>query len=95
MAPWQNGMYLPDMVVSERVLKEQARHIKQNHQIDIEVPPPDSLAMESLSLLDVLAPQDFMPVPEEIRGNPSLCRELDMGRHRADLTSQLASQPAA
>lgn len=95
VAHWQNGMYLPDMVVSERVLKEQARYIKQNHQIDIEAPPPDSLAMESLSLLDVLAPQNFMPVPEEIRGNPSLFKELDMDRQRADLTSRLASQPAA
>lgn len=64
VAHWQNGMHLRDRGVSERALKEQARYIKQNHQIDIETPPPDWLAMESLSLMDDLAAQNFMPVAE-------------------------------
>lgn len=94
VAHWQNGMRLLDMVASERVLKEQARYIKLNHQIDIEAPPPDSLMVESLSLMDVLAPQNFMPVPDEIRSKPSLFGEIDMEHHRAILEAQLARQAA-
>lgn len=94
VAHWQNGMHLPDMFVSERALKEQARHIKQNYQIDIEAPPPDSLVVESLSLMDVLAPQNFMPVPAEIRSNPELFKEIDMAHHRATVEAQLASKAA-
>ena len=90
VAHWQNGMELLDMVASERVLKEQARYIWHNHKIDIiKGERPDSLN-ESLSLVDVLAPKQFMPVPAVIRDNPNLFHSVDMGKHRKKLAEQLA-----
>ena len=89
VAHWQNGMELLDMVASERVLKEQARYIWQNHQIDIAAPPPDTVN-EALSLVDVLAPKKFIPVPAVIRDNPNLFHTVDMNRHRKKLAEQLA-----
>ena len=78
------------MVASERVLKEQARYIWHNHKIDIiKGERPDSLN-ESLSLVDVLAPKQFMPVPAVIRDNPNLFHSVDMGKHREKLAEQLA-----
>lgn len=89
VAHWQNGMELLDMVASERVLKEHARYIWQNHQIDIIWGErPDSIN-ESLSLVDVLAPKQFMPVPENIRGNPTLFHMTDMVEIRADLQKRI------
>ena len=90
VAHWQNGMELRDMVVSERVLKEHARYIWQNHKIDIiKGERPDSIN-ESLSLVDVLAPKQFMPVPPVIRDNPNLFHTVDMNKHRKKLAEQLA-----
>ena len=90
VAHWQNGMELLDMVASERVLKEQARYIWQNHKIDIiKGERPDSIN-ESLSLVDVLAPKKFMPVPAVIRNNPNLFHSVDMDKHRKKLAEQLA-----
>ena len=78
------------MVASERVLKEQARYIWQNHKIDIiKGERPDSIN-ESLSLVDVLAPKKFMPVPAVIRNNPNLFHSVDMDKHRKKLAEQLA-----
>lgn len=90
VAHWQNGMELLDMVASERVLKEHARYIRQNHQIDIDAPPPD-MVNEALSLVDVLAPKKFIPVPALIRDNPNLFHTVDMDRHRKKLAEQLAA----
>lgn len=90
VAHWQNGMELLDMVASERVLKEQARYIWQKHQIDIAAPPPDTVN-EALSLVDVLAPKKFIPVPAVIRDNPNLFHTVDMERHRKKLAEQLAA----
>ncbi len=90
VAHWQNGMELLDMVASERVLKEQARYIWQKHQIDIAAPPPDTVN-EALSLVDVLAPKNFIPVPAVIRDNPNLFHAVDMERHRKKLAEQLAA----
>eukprot|EP01030_Chromulinospumella_sphaerica_P009499 gene9499-9308_t len=90
VAHWQNGMELLDMVASERVLKEQARYIWHNHKIDIiKGERPDSLN-ESLSLVDVLAPKQFMPVPAVILDNPNLFHSVDMDKHRKKLAEQLA-----
>ena len=91
VAHWQNGMELLDMVASERVLKEQARYIWQNHKIDIiKGERPDSIN-ESLSLVEVLAPKQFMPVPPVIRDNPNLFHAVDMEKQRKELAEQLAA----
>lgn len=89
VAHWQNGMHLPDMVISERVLREHARYLKKlPRPIDIDAPPPDSV-IEPMSLVDVLVPKNFMPVPAEIRSNPALFFEADMVKHREMLQKQM------
>lgn len=88
VAHWQNHMHLPDMVVSERVLKEHAKFIWDNYKIDIFGPPPDMMNV-SMSLYDIFKPENFMPVPAEIRSNPALFHEIDMDEFRAKLQKQL------
>ena len=84
VAHWQNHMHLLDMVKSERVLKEHARYIRQNHQINIFAPPPDDIHVPMM-LGDILSPENFIPVPAKIRSNPRLFFELDMRAERQRL----------
>lgn len=84
VAHWQNHMNLRNMVKSERVLKEHARYIWQNHQINIFAPPPDDIQVPMM-LNDILAPENFIPVPTKIRSNPKLFFELDMEAERKRL----------
>lgn len=84
VAHWQNRMPLLDMVVSERVLKEHAKYIWDNHKINISGPQPDEMNVP-MSLYDILKPENFMPVPADIRSNPALFHEVDMDKYRADL----------
>jgi hypothetical protein len=90
VAHWQNHMNLRDMVVSDRVLKEQAAYIKANHGINIFGPQPDEMNMP-MSISDLLCPTNFMSVPAEIRANPKLFFEMDMDAVRANLSRRVGS----
>lgn len=90
VAHWQNHMNLRDMVVSDRVLKEQAAYIWTNHKINILGPQPDEMNMP-MSLSELLSPINFMPVPAEIRANPTLFFEMDMDAVRANLGHRVGS----
>ena len=91
VAHWQNRMPLLDMVVSERVLKEHAKYIWDNHKIDIDGPPPDEMNVP-MSLSDILKPENFMPVPAAIRSNPALFHEVDMEVRRFELQKLLDAE---
>lgn len=84
IAHWQNHVNLRDMLKSERVLKDHARYIWQNHKINIFAPPPDDIHVPMM-LGDIVSPENFIPVPAKIRSNPTLFFELDMAAERKRL----------
>jgi hypothetical protein len=88
VAHWQNGEHLPDMVKSERVMKHHKAYLLHHHQISLDGESPD-VVRETMSLADVLAPENFMPVPEIVRNNPALFYELNMDEERRKLKSRV------
>ena len=87
---WQNGEDLLDMVKSSRILKQQKAYLRINHNINLNAPAPDQFR-GSMSLIDILAPQNFIPVPDVIRNNPALFYELPMDDVRAKLRRRVGS----
>ncbi len=85
VAHWQNGEVLQDMVKSERVLKEHKRYLKTHHnKLDLDAQPPHPFH-DSMSLYDILSPENFLPVPKAIRENPALFYQIDMEKERRSL----------
>ncbi|PKO62613.1 MAG: hypothetical protein CVU24_03280 [Betaproteobacteria bacterium HGW-Betaproteobacteria-18] len=87
---WQNSENLLDMVKSSRVLKLQKAYLLKHHFISLDSQPPGH-DFESMSLMDILAPENFIPVPEVIRTNPDLFYERDMDQIRATLHREAGS----
>lgn len=88
VAHWQNGEVLLDMVKSERVLKEHMRYLWNYHnKLDLEAQPPHPFH-DSMSLHDILSPENFLPVPKVIRDNPALFYQIDMEKERRSLRKQ-------
>lgn len=84
VAHWQNHMNLIDMAKSERVLQEQKAYLWRNHKINLNAPPPGDVIVP-MQLSEILSPENFLPVPAEIRRNPNLFFEEDMEAMRTDL----------
>ncbi|BDT66117.1 hypothetical protein os1_02700 [Comamonadaceae bacterium OS-1] len=91
VAHWQNDMCLEDMVISDRVLKEHAAYIWNNHRINIKGPSPDSMHVP-MSLYDILSPKNFIPVPPDIRNSPVLFHEEDMDSNRSSIQRRLIQE---
>ena len=90
VAHWQNCENLLDMVKSDRVLKLQMAYLKLHHNINVDAPAPGEFH-EAMSLVDILSPENFIPVPEVIRNNPELFYQLNMGNVRRKFRSRAGS----
>lgn len=90
VAHWQNCENLLDMVKSVRVLKLQMAYLKLHHNINVDAPAPGEFH-EAMSLMDILSPENFIPVPEVIRSNPELFYQLNLSNERRNLRSRAGS----
>jgi hypothetical protein len=78
---WQRGRDVLKMLDgNENAYKKARAYLRKNHSIDIEAPPPREEIEQRIEVGELLRPQNFLPVPERIRKNPSIFYEIDMER---------------
>jgi len=79
VAHWQNGMSARDFFKSDRTLRQHQSFIKNNfHSIDILGPAPVTIDGD-IDLMDLISPDNFVPIPDEIQADKHALFEEDMG----------------
>jgi hypothetical protein len=87
---WQHGHDLLRMLDGDKnQLSRHRSYLRNNHSIDIYGPPPVEIEGR-VELGEILSPENFVPVPREIRADPALFFEYDMEAERARIRRRLA-----
>ncbi|MBF3487576.1 hypothetical protein ISF52_01245 [Burkholderia pseudomallei] len=78
VAFWQDGGdMLPYYDHNTRTFRRHRHFLKEHCSIDIGGPPPGQIDV-SVQVGDILAPENFIPVPDAIRGDAQLMYSMDM-----------------
>ena len=87
---WMHGQNVLKVLDGDK--SEYSRHrsfLLKNFSLDIYGPPPTEIE-NRVELGEILSPENFVPVPDEIRADPSLFFDRDMDAERRGLEERLA-----
>ena len=82
---WMHGQNVLKMLDGDE--SEYSRHrsfLRNNYKIDIKGPPPTEIE-NRVELGEILSPENFVPVPDDIRADPTLYFDRDMDAERRGL----------
>ncbi|MDF3838551.1 phage/plasmid replication protein, II/X family [Cupriavidus basilensis] len=89
VAFWQNGGdMLPYFDHNERTFGRHRKFLREKYSIDIGGLPPSEIEVPA-QIGDILAPENFVPVPEAIRRDPQLFHSLNMRNEWNELCDQM------
>lgn len=86
---WMHGQNVLKMLDGDK--SEYSRHrgfLLKNYSLDIYGPPPTEIE-DRVELGEILSPENFVPVPDEIRADPALFFDRDMDAERQWLEDEL------
>ena len=86
LAHWQNRLKVRDFLESQQVADKHRRYLKNRLGVDVFADPPAEIELP-MSLLEVLHPKNFVPVPAAIKADASVFHQSDM---KAALHRQLS-----
>lgn len=92
---WQHGYDVLSHLGGNRTEHSRCRtYLLTKHGIDIYGPPPCEMP-ERVEVGEILSPANFVPVPDELRADPTLFFEQDMEEIRRDLADWQSWQLSA
>ncbi|MDO6387914.1 phage/plasmid replication protein, II/X family [Uliginosibacterium sp. 31-12] len=89
LALWQNGDDL-DMHMSKLTRAGHRKYLLENHSIDIACAPPS--VFELIDLAEALSPANFVPIPDDVRTDPTLFYGEDINQTIDRFERFIASQ---
>lgn len=88
---WQHGYDVLKMLDNNKTEYSRCHgYLLSAHSIDIKGPPPMELE-ERIELGDILSPENFMPIPAELRDDPKLFFSCDMRQVQNELDDRVAA----
>lgn len=88
---WQCGYSVLKVMGGDKTEYSRCRSfLKKVHFIDIEAPPPAEMP-EKVELGEILSPENFVAIPQELRDDPELFFSCDMNEVQETLDARIAA----